>query len=58
MKNYRMSSVTSIVLKLKVDERIDGDDLWSCLSFIIVIEVDRQVGSYKEGNGSVWGAME
>ena len=32
-------------------ERIDGDDLWSCLSFIIIMEVYRQVGPYKEENG-------
>jgi len=34
MKDYRMSLVISFVLKLKGDERIDEDGLWSCLSLL------------------------
>ena len=41
MKEYRVSLVISFVLKLKGDERIDGDGLWACLSFIIIMEVCR-----------------
>ena len=41
MKDYRMSSVISFVLKLKGDETIDGDGLWSCLSSVTVMEVCR-----------------
>ena len=36
MKDYRISLVISFVLKLKGDERIDGDGLWSCPSFMEV----------------------
>jgi len=51
MKDYRMSSVISFVLKLKGDKRIDEDGLWSCLSFVIGMEVCRQMGSYMKRNG-------
>jgi len=51
MKDYRMPLVISFVLKLGGDEKIDGDGLWSCLSFIIGIEVCRKMGSYMERNG-------
>jgi len=43
MKGYRMSLVISFVLKLKDDERIDGDDLWACLFFIINMKVWRRM---------------
>lgn len=29
-------------------ERIEGDGLWSCFSFIIITEAYRQMGSYME----------
>ena len=58
MKDYRMSSVISFVLRLKGDERIDRDGLWLCLSFITVMEVCRQMGSILEINGRVWGTIE
>ena len=51
MKDYRISLVISFVLKLKGDERIDRDGLWLCFSFITVMEVCRQMGSYMERNG-------
>ena len=38
MKDYRMSLVISFP-ELKGDERIDGDDLWDCLSFILIMKV-------------------
>ena len=38
----------SFVLELKGDERIEGDCLWLCFSFIIITEVRRQMGSYNE----------
>ena len=53
-----MSLVISFVLKLKGNERIDRDGLWLCLSFITAMEVCRQMGSYIEINGRVWGAIE
>jgi len=43
--------VISHVLKLKGDGKIDGDGLWSCLSFVIGLEVSRQMGSYMKRNG-------
>jgi len=48
MKDYRMSLVISFVLELEGDERIDGDDLRVCLSFIIVMGVCRQMGLFME----------
>ena len=51
MKDYRMSLVISFVLKLKGGERIDGDGLWSCFSFIIGMEVRRQMEPDMERNG-------
>jgi len=33
-----MSLVISLVPKLTIDERIDGDDLLSCLSFVIELK--------------------
>jgi len=44
MKYPRALLVISFVLKMKGDERIEGDGLWSCLSFVGV-EVYRQHGS-------------
>ena len=41
MKYYRMSLVISFVSKLKGDETIDGDGVWSCLSSITAMEVCR-----------------
>jgi len=49
MKDCGMSLVISFVLKLKGDERIDGDGLWSYLSCIIGMEVCRQIGSVRHG---------
>ena len=38
-KAYRMSFIISFVQKLKGwIERVDGDALWACLSFIIMLE--------------------
>jgi len=51
MKYYRMSLVTSLILKLEADQRIDGDGLWSCLSFTTGIKVCRQMGLDMERNG-------
>ena len=50
-KYDRMFLVISCVLKMKGDERIGRDSLWLCISFIIVVEVYRQMGSYVERNG-------
>jgi len=36
MKDYRMSLVISFILKLKGDEQINGDELWACISSIII----------------------
>jgi len=36
MNDYRMSLVISFILKLKGDEQINGDELWACISFIII----------------------
>ena len=58
MKDYRMSLVILFVLKLKGDQRVDGDCLWSCLSFVIGMGVSRQMGSYMKRNGWVWGTMK
>ena len=38
-KAYRMSLMISFVQKLKGwIERIDGDALWDCLSFVVMLE--------------------
>ena len=50
MKDYRIPLVISFVLKLEGDQRIDGDGVWSYLSFIAVMEVCR-LGSYMGRNG-------
>ena len=42
----------SFVLELKGDERIDKDDLWSCISFIISTVAGR-MGLYMERSGLV-----
>jgi len=47
MKDPRALLVISFVLKMKGDERIEGDGLWSCLSFVGV-EVYRQFGSSRK----------
>ena len=39
MKDHGMSLAISFSLKLKGDGGVDGDGLWSCISFIIVMEV-------------------
>ena len=39
MKYYRISSVILFVAKLKGDEKIDEDELWNCLFYILVMEV-------------------
>ena len=41
VKDYRMSLKISFILKLKGVGRIARDGLWSCLSFINIIEVRR-----------------
>ena len=46
-----MSLMISFALELRGDERIDGDGLWSCLSFDIITEARRRMGSYTERNG-------
>ena len=35
--------VISFIMKLKSGVRIDGDDLWACLSFIIIMEAHREM---------------
>ena len=49
MKYYRMALVISFVLKLK-GERIDGDGLLACLSFIIIMKVCREMELCMECN--------
>ena len=39
MKEYRMVLVISFVLKLKGDEKLNGDDLGARLSFMIIMRV-------------------
>ena len=41
----------------RIVERIDGDDLLSFVSFIIITEVRRKMGSYMEMNRQVWEAV-
>ena len=43
MEECRMSLMVSFVLKLKSDERIDGDELWVGLSFILIMKVFREM---------------
>lgn len=43
MKYYRMFLVISFTTKLKGDERIDEDELWDYASYILVIEVCREI---------------
>ena len=35
------SDFTVFVMKLKSDERINGDDLWARISFIIIMKICR-----------------
>ena len=51
MKDYRLSFVMSSISKLKGDQRIDGYGVWSCLSFVTVLEECEQIGLYIERNG-------
>ena len=51
MKDYRMSLVISFVLKLKGDDRIDGDGLWSCL---LLSSLWKYVGKW----GHTWKKMD
>ena len=41
--NRRIQNVFSdlFIMKLKGDERIDGDDLWARISFIIIMKICR-----------------
>lgn len=39
MKEFRMSLVILFIMKWNGDVRIDGDELWACPSFIIIMEV-------------------
>jgi len=61
MKDYRMVLVISFFFLSGV-ERIGGDSLWSCLSFIILTEAHRQMGSYMEremdGCGKRWNKQD
>ena len=41
--------VISFVIKLNGDERLKGDGLWLCHSFIIVIEACKKMESYIHG---------
>lgn len=51
-------SLISSVPDLKEDERIDGDGLWSCLSFIIITEVHMQMDLKEREIDEYGGTME
>lgn len=46
----RLQNEFSDLICSGVVERIDGDGLWLCFSFIIITEVGEKIGSYMERN--------